>query len=316
MQSVRIQKSSWSCRAFVFVVVPHYETDHFFEQVLPQRVSPMSTFAIRSSLLRSFSSRPARFPIETIVTTFVLVTFAYFQVIHAIKHSDFLSGGITTNPLASLRPTIARYSAGGGADHHWHVVNAEQPQGHLSYSNSSSSVSVDLVEILFSLDEPRKVVRGSYLSASITTHPSAHSGSTLTASSPQISNAIRAFTEHITKSLTTSNGLSYQSLCYKPPPPSSSSSTTSNECPVWVHKDKEGRTITVTLALLPSTRAQFVAALEAFRPSPTTPNGDVPHFEIIGKEETFLDMQSGKWVAYAARAFVIRFWDLAKVSLA
>lgn len=32
-------------------------------------------------------------------------------------------------------------------------------------------------------------------------------------------------------------------------------------------------------------------------------------------DETIGEMKGGKWVAYAARAFVMRFWELAKVSL-
>lgn len=248
----------------------------------------MSTLGLRT-FLRAFSTRAARYPIETVVATFVIVTIAYFQCIHAIKHSDFLSGGIS-NPLHYLQPTVSRWAGG-----QWFVVPAE------SWSASSTGTKVDLVEILFSLDEPRKVVRGGSLSASINS-PSPSSGATT--STPRIDRAIQTVTEHITNSLTTSSGLSYSSLCYKLP--------NKSDCLTWTHQTP--RTLTLTLALLPSTRDSFVSAVEAFRPDASwTKVHGFPQLEIIGKEESFLDMQSGKWMAYAARAFVMRFWTLAKV---
>jgi hydroxymethylglutaryl-CoA reductase (NADPH) len=246
----------------------------------------MPTFGIRA-ILRSFSTRPARYPIETVVITFVIVTFAYFQCIHAIKHSDFLSGGIS-NPLHFLQPTVSRQ-----AGDKWLTVPTNN-------WNISTSTKVDLVEILFSLDEPRKVVHGGKLSASINS-PSSSSG--ITTSTPRISRAIQTVTEHITNSLTNSDGLSYTSVCYRPP--------LAADCLSWTHQTS--RTVTLTLALLPSGRDQFVAAIESFRPTSWSAVSGFPQLEIIGKEESFLEMQSGKWVAYAARAFVIRFWQLAKV---
>jgi len=244
------------------------------------------TFGIRA-VLRSFSTRPARYPIETVVITFVIVTFAYFQCIHAIKHSDFLSGGIS-NPLHFLQPTVSRRA---GAE--WLTVPTD-------IWNISTPTKVDLVEILFSLDEPRKVVHGGKLSASISS-PSLSSG--ITTSAPLISRVIELVTEHIKKGLTSPDGLSYTSVCYRPP--------LAADCLSWTHQTS--RTMTLTLALLPSRRDQFVAAIESFRPTTWGAVNDFPQLEIIGKEESFLEMQSGKWVAYAARAFVIRFWQLAKV---
>lgn len=247
----------------------------------------MPTYGIRA-VLRSFSTRPARYPIETVVITFVIVTFAYFQCIHAIKHSDFLSGGIS-NPLHFLQPTVSRR-----AGDHWLTVPAD------NWNTSTTLAKVDLVEILFSLDEPRKVVRGGKLSASISS-PSLSSG--ITTSAPHIFRAIATVTEHITNTLSSSDGLSYASVCYRPP--------LTAECLSWTHQTS--RTVTLTLALLPSSRDQFVAVIESFRPTSWSTVSGFPQLEIIGKEESFLEMQSGKWVAYAARAFVVRFWQLAKV---
>jgi hydroxymethylglutaryl-CoA reductase (NADPH) len=41
---------------------------------------------------------------------------------------------------------------------------------------------------------------------------------------------------------------------------------------------------------------------------------DGTNFEVIRQHESIADMKSGKWVAYAGRALVLRFWSLAKVS--
>ncbi|KAF8315415.1 hypothetical protein DL93DRAFT_906082 [Clavulina sp. PMI_390] len=246
------------------------------------------------SFLRTLSTRPARYPIETVVITFVIVTIAYFQCIHAIKHSDFLSGGIS-NPLHALQPSFARFTGGrwlSVSQDTWNEVLAIPP-----------TTKVDLVEILFSLDEPRKVVSGGKLSASIN-NPSSFESSTVSTSTARIASAIERVTNHITTSLTSEGGLSYASVCYKPP--------SSAECLSWTHQT--ARAVTLTLAFMPSTREQFLPAVEALRPDPSWTAGldAFPTLEIIGKEESFLDMQSGKWVAYAARAFVIRFWQLAK----
>lgn len=247
----------------------------------------MSTLRI-CSILRSLSTRPARFPIETIVATFIVVTFAYFQCIHAIKHSDFLSGGIS-NPLHALQPSVARH-----VGNKWLVVPTES-------WDVAAPTKVDLVEILFSLDEPHQIVRGGKLSASIKNPAST---SSITTSTPHIASCIETVTEHITKSLTSSNGMSYASICYKAP--------SSSDCLTWVHKTS--RAVTLTLAFMPSTRDQFLPAIEALSPDAAWSGiHGFPQLEIIGKEESFLDMQSGKWVAYAARAFVIRFWQLGKV---
>lgn len=46
-------------------------------------------FALPSSLLRVITLRATRNPIEVIVTFFIIVTLAYFQLLNAVAHSDF-----------------------------------------------------------------------------------------------------------------------------------------------------------------------------------------------------------------------------------
>lgn len=45
--------------------------------------------SIPRSVIRQFAHWATRHPIEVIVTIFIIVTFAYFQLLHAVTHSDF-----------------------------------------------------------------------------------------------------------------------------------------------------------------------------------------------------------------------------------
>ena len=242
---------------------------------------------IPRAFLRSFSSRASRFPIETIVVAFVLITLAYFQILHSIKHSDFLSGGIT-NPLSSLRPSVTRRVAD-----KWIPATEEA----WADSNYPRSTKVELIQIYFSLEAPFKVIRGGRLSPSFP-NLSLHSNDPLEAHN--IADSIQSLTRYITLELKTSNGFTYPSLCYKAPG--------SSDCFSWVHQS--GDTQTLTLVFAPSTSERFVHAFHTLKQR-TSLQG--VKLEIIGKEEKIGEMQSGKWVAYALRALVMRFWDLAKV---
>lgn len=285
------------------------------------------------ALLRSISARASNSPIETIVLTFVLVTLAYFQILHSIKHSDFLSGGIS-NPLSSLKPTYTRRV---GQD--W-VTASEQSWSDLELngpipvvpttSHRASGVAhptnrIQLVQVLFSLDDPYKVLRGSRYPAPLpVTSPSvdldgdARDVEPSTIDTWVIADALQNITRHITHDLKTSQGLTYQSLCYKPSQASPSAST---GCFVWTHPTT--RTQTITLAFPPSSSGytKFISALQGLKFGPDVEgstrhlvSADEVHFEVMGREERIGEMRSGKWVAYAARGLVLRFWELAKVS--
>jgi hydroxymethylglutaryl-CoA reductase (NADPH) len=67
---------------------------------------------------------------------------------------------------------------------------------------------------------------------------------------------------------------------------------------------------TLSFALRPSQASSFIHTITT---SPLRNPADGSVFEAIRSRETIADMKSGKWIAYAGRALVVRFWSLAKV---
>ncbi|KZT34793.1 hypothetical protein SISSUDRAFT_991369 [Sistotremastrum suecicum HHB10207 ss-3] len=101
-------------------------------------------------------------------------------------------------------------------------------------------------------------------------------------------------THYLTHSLQSRYGHSYSDLCF--------SANTSCIAPSAAN--------TVTLAFRPEGRDEFVQALKN-TPFPSERLG--AKFQIQRPQrDTIAEMRSGKWVAYAARALVLRFWELAQ----
>lgn len=73
------------------------------------------------------------------------------------------------------------------------------------------------------------------------------------------------------------------------------------------------RSSVLTLSFVPGSSNEFVNALKSQAKFVDDDFGVKYHIEG-GQVETIGEMKSGKWVAYAARALVMRFWDLTKVS--
>ena len=72
------------------------------------------------------------------------------------------------------------------------------------------------------------------------------------------------------------------------------------------------RSSILTLSFIPGSTGDFIDAIKQHAHFVEDEFGVKYHVE--GRQvETIGEMRSGKWVAYAARALVIRFWDLAKV---
>ncbi|KAF8327732.1 hydroxymethylglutaryl-coenzyme A reductase-domain-containing protein [Cantharellus anzutake] len=245
------------------------------------------------SILRLLSSRAARFPIETIVVSFVLVTLAYFQIVHSIKHSDFLSGG-HNNPLSTLRPSVTRK-----------IGNEWVPASEDTWTEVPlpRNAKVDLVQVIFSLDEPYKYLRsGQYATSFPSTNP--HT-SNITLASNILSEPIERLIDYIIHDFRAKGGLSYSSLCYRIP--------AALQCFLSVHRTP--RTQILTLAFPVSGSNRFIDALSSFQlPSNNELRSLLSQvsFDIIGKEEAIAEMPSGKWVAYAGRAMILRFWKLTK----
>lgn len=207
--------------------------------------------------VRPLAYRSAKFPIETIVATFVFTTLAYFHIIHAIKHSAFLS---STTVSHVFRPTFALRTPSS-----WVPI----PE--------TEAISAELVQISL------KPIRGTNLS------------------SPDTQKSLADLTTYLTHNVQTHDGLTYDNgLCYR----------TEAKC-FSMYQPENG---SFTLAFLPGYREAWTLGLELQH----SVIQHSFHFQVEPLQTTnpasIAEMRSGKWVAYAARAFVLRFWDLMQVS--
>ncbi|KAG9077331.1 3-hydroxy-3-methylglutaryl-coenzyme A (HMG-CoA) reductase isozyme [Ceratobasidium sp. 370] len=91
-------------------------------------------------LLRAVSATPSQQPIEFIVSTFVVVTLAYFQVLHAFKTSEVVVPYSASS--ARLQPAYARLAADVGAS--W--IPADETQW------IAAENKLDLVQLTFEPD--------------------------------------------------------------------------------------------------------------------------------------------------------------------
>jgi hydroxymethylglutaryl-CoA reductase (NADPH) len=95
----------------------------------------------------------------------------------------------------------------------------------------------------------------------------------------------------------------------------SNNASLSSTTPCFTTQTNVVRTLTQTLTFAPGTRDDFIAALN--RQSKFYPDESGVRFAVDNRQvETIGQMKSGKWIAYAVRALVLRFWDLAKVRIA
>ncbi len=62
-------------------------------------------------------------------------------------------------------------------------------------------------------------------------------------------------------------------------------------------------------------REDFVTALAKQSPFISEEFGPIKYVIENPEQEAIAAMKSGKWVAYAARTLIVRFWDLTKVSM-
>jgi hydroxymethylglutaryl-CoA reductase (NADPH) len=204
-------------------------------------------------VIRPLAYRSSKFPIETIVATFVFTTLAYFHLVYAIKHSAFFASPSTAQ---NLRPAYALRAPGANA---WVTVPHKEP------------AVVELLQVVFKSPQSN-------------------------ASLVSLGDSIENVTDHLLHDLRTPDGSTYaRSLCYK----------VDGKC---FKSEQPG---SLTLAFKPGAREEWSSTLSGA----TFPaDSRKVHFQVEPTQaESIGEMRSGKWVAYAARAFVVRFWDLAKV---
>lgn len=117
--------------------------------------------------------------------------------------------------------------------------------------------------------------------------------------------SIDNLTHYITDLFTTPSDQTYSAVCFH--------LTADNRCFTEVSIQASGSQ-TVSLSFVPGAHEEFTNALMAKTSYPVDSFG-VEYRLQSHSDETIGEMKGGKWVAYAARAFVMRFWELAKVSL-
>lgn len=75
------------------------------------------------------------------------------------------------------------------------------------------------------------------------------------------------------------------------------------------------RSTVLTLSFSPDSADDFVNALKKHATFTDSEFG--VKYNVDGRQmETIREMKSSKWIAYAVRALIIRFWDLTKVCYA
>lgn len=241
-------------------------------------------------ILRTLSRAASAKPIETIVVTFILTTYAYFLLLQAVKHSSFLS---PTSPYSDLRPAYA--------------LSQHQSSGWVSVTEDVWSSQpakdwskVELQQIIVALDTPARSPYGRALIKA----PAPIAASHWDLTSAPVHAALANFTDYLTSSQS-SFGYSYPTVCYSSPA-DPSSCLTATDLPLSPTRET---TFTLAFRPPPANREKWTSDIAGR----SFTSGDVKF--VIGRREERIDqMHSATWVGYACRAFVMRFWDLAKMA--
>ncbi|KAJ3762221.1 hydroxymethylglutaryl-coenzyme A reductase-domain-containing protein [Lentinula raphanica] len=235
------------------------------------------------AVLKPFVIHAAYSPIETIVFFSIVGTLAYFHVLSAIKHSAFFAPSYPS----ILRPSHVLLRGDEWVsvrDTLWHHAKAK-------YTPDANILPLELFPVEYSLD-------------------SVHENAEVTPewltffANENLTDSVLNFTKRIPDSI---SGFAYDKACFRP----ITGETLNLTAPCFTDESVNSRTIYQTLAFTPGVKEDFTTAFDRLIKS-TTFSGDV-EFEIEAKQaESIGDMKSSKWVAYAATALVVRFWDLAK----
>jgi hydroxymethylglutaryl-CoA reductase (NADPH) len=229
------------------------------------------------ALLRPVALHAAFSPIESIVAFSILGTLAYFHVLSAIKHSSFFA---PTYP-STLRPAHALLR-----HNEWVSVS----ESDATAMSTNSIVSLELQQIIFTLDPVPAYKTGAIPADSVTL----------------IHESVDNITDHLVLGFKAISGNKYASICHRPP------NTSMPGAPCFTDvTSSTTRSSILTLSFIPGSTDEFINAVKQHAHFAEDEFGVKYHVE--GRQvETIGEMRSGKWVAYAARALVVRFWDLAK----
>jgi hydroxymethylglutaryl-CoA reductase (NADPH) len=232
---------------------------------------------------RPLAVRTAFAPIETIVFVFVLATLSYFYILSAIRQSTYFA----LSTPGTLRPAYALLT-----DNEWVPVSGKDW--------FKARVHLELQPIVFSFDN---VQVGSFT-------PLRDTGRSLCLQdvSESVSSVLQPslanFTDYLTQDLTVHSGDGYNSICFR------FAANQSSEC--FTHSAYNHPTSNVlTLSFAPGAREDFVGALH--RRAPAFRDQLHVKYHVEGRDGDAMK-KSGRWIGYAVRALIVRFWDLAKVT--
>ncbi|CAA7268335.1 unnamed protein product [Cyclocybe aegerita] len=293
------------------------------------------------ALFRPFALHAAYTPIETIVFFVIIGTLAYFHILSAIKHSAFLDPAHAVYAAPTLRPSHALYRLGewvGVGEGKWAsavkgkgkgkalAVEVQQVVVRLEGGKGKNEIPPELLQTLSFTSGPLAdaalnltehltssfpTARGRTYASSLCHRPSLPPSSSASASPDpqpsstppkdvqnQVQDAEECFTTHTTTPRALVHTLSFRA---------------GGARDEWVG------------ALLGEHRADSAGAAVLSGPAVFVDTDSGIRFEVDkaksgaglgvggeGAQVSIGQMRNGRWVAYAMKALVLRFWDLAK----
>jgi Sterol-sensing domain of SREBP cleavage-activation len=127
--------------------------------------------------------------------------------------------------------------------------------------------------------------------------------------SSQVASSLENITHFLTHRFLASSGMSYANICYLVPDNQAGETT----CFTSTVSDNP-RSETLMLSFAAGSRRDFISALVRQGTLISEDFGPIKYIVENPEQEALVEMKSGKWVMYAARTLVVRFWDLTKVS--
>jgi hydroxymethylglutaryl-CoA reductase (NADPH) len=127
--------------------------------------------------------------------------------------------------------------------------------------------------------------------------------------SSQVANSLENITYFLTHHFPTSSGKFFTNICH-------SVRNVQDEETCFISTSSEiPKSETLMLSFTAEGREDFISALTKQGTFLSDAFGPIKYTVENPEQEAIAEMKSGKWVVYAARTLVVRFWDLTKVSM-
>lgn len=274
--------------------------------------APVSSFSSFKPILIRLSKIGSRFPIETIVSCFCLITLVYFQLLKVVRTSDFLTDPSSLSNSHSLSLDYSHSTA------HWlpsTTTTATADGLHLQQIIIGNSTTVDTA-ILFPSHPSNCLTLPSHSQCLI--------------SSTSVSSSSSSYS-YFFPSASASNQFRLNFIASIPTSIPSASQDAAAPHVVEVKRIKKHNSPFYTLSSSPSTFTTTKIARYPSFFSGRTSNFYSTRFSGVDDDQDELlafnaatpagrgsngnELQSVRWIIYAIKSFVLRFWYLAKVRL-